>query len=160
MNSRILIYLALHLLLSFVAIEGAWAQESKLPPCQQLNFLTRLQNNYFCKSRDGNGNTYFNGYTYFGKWQNGKQNGQGTATFANGDKYVGEFKDGIPNGRGTFTSANGDKYVGEVRNGKWDGQGTFTFGEGNWKGDQYVGEHKDYKKMVRGLTHMRMGTSM
>jgi len=30
-----------------------------------------------------------------GKWKDGKQNGQGTATYYNGDKFVGEFKDGL-----------------------------------------------------------------
>ncbi len=40
--------------------------------------------------------TYSNGSTYTGEWQDGEWHGQGTMTYADGSTYTGEFKDGVP----------------------------------------------------------------
>jgi len=48
----------------------------------------------------------------------------------------------------TTTDQHGNEYVGSVKYfffGPFHGQGTYTFGEGEFEGDEYVGEYKDDK---------------
>ena len=48
----------------------------------------------------------------------------------------------------TTTDQHGNEYVGSVKYfffGPFHGQGTYTFGEGEFEGDEYVGEFKDDK---------------
>ena len=67
---------------------------------------------------------------------------------------MGDFRDGLFNGQGTYTwgegDNKGDKYVGEWKNGKHNGQGTYTWGEGDNKGDKYVGEFINNQKTGQG----------
>jgi hypothetical protein len=91
---------------------------------------------------------------YVGGFNDGKKNGQGTATFANGDKYVGEYKDGKFNGEGTYTYDNGNsKYVGEFKDGEFNGQGTITYDHGG----KFVGEFKDGKLDGQGTNTLPNG---
>ena len=46
-----------------------------------------------------------------------KKNGPGTETFEDGSSYVGVFEDGERNGQGTYNYSDGDKYEGEWRMG-------------------------------------------
>jgi len=147
MISRTLTYLVFSLLLSFVLIDGARAQQSKLPPCP-TNVPSIKWNKCFGTLKNGKSTTYV------GEWQNGKANGQGTATYANGDKYVGEFKDGKPNGQGTDTFVNGDKYVGEYKDDKKNGQGTFTWADGH----KYEGTFKDDNLNGPGILYAANGS--
>ena len=118
---RSLTYCTLPLLFYFTLIDSGWGQDSKLPPC--ANVSTVAKNNCF-GAWNGSG-----GYTYFGEWQNGKQNGLGTATFADGEQYRGEFKQGMRNGKGTDIFPNEDKFVGDFKDDKANGHGTYTFGD-------------------------------
>ena len=44
-------------------------------------------------------------------------NGQGTETYANGDTYDGNWENGMPNGQGTKTYSDGSTYDGNWENG-------------------------------------------
>ena len=138
MISKTLTYLTFVLLLSFVLIGSARAQQSKLPPCP--NVAVEKYNNCFGTWSDGNGDKYV------GEWKDGHNYGQGTYTWANGDKYVGENRNDQANGQGTMTYANGNKYAGKFKDGKRSSQGTMIFANGT----KYVGEFKDGKRNGTG----------
>lgn len=99
---------------------------------------------------NGNGYGVFGDGTYDGKWENGKENGQGKMTFTSGNTYDGWFKDGKYDGQGTFTWANGDKYVGGFKDSKKNGHGIDTWStdngyavfEGEYKNDLANGQCK------------------
>ena len=81
---------------------------------------------------------------YVGEWKYGKKHGQGTSTWADGEKYLGVWKDNNFHGQGTYTwKKSGNKYVGEWKNGKINGQGTKTFADGTieegiWKDNKFM----------------------
>ena len=61
--------------------------------------------------------TYADGSTYTGDWQNDLPNGRGTATYADGGTYTGEWQDGNFNGQGTRTFPDGTTYTGKWQDG-------------------------------------------
>ena len=122
-----------------------------LPPCKGTNFSK--WNNCFGRQ------TFQNGDTYVGEYQDGKLSGQGTFNWLGdsqwkGDKYVGEFKGGDFNGQGTYTWAKGEKYVGEYKDDKATGQGTFFWANG----ERYIGEFEDGKLSGRGIYYLADGS--
>jgi hypothetical protein len=92
--------------------------------------------------------------SFVGRWENGKFNGQGTYTWPDGRKYIGEFKDGKRNGQGTWTHPDGQKYIGEFKDGKVHGYGIYTYPDG----EKYVGAFKDGKRNGYGTYTFPDGT--
>ena len=70
-----------------------------------------------------------------------EKNGPGTETYEDGSSYVGVFEDGKYHGQGTYTSPDGSRYEGKWKGGKKQGQGTYTFPDGS----KYVGEFRGNK---------------
>tara|TARA_B100000780_G_scaffold110603_1_gene77379 strand:+ start:133 stop:510 length:378 start_codon:yes stop_codon:yes gene_type:complete len=68
---------------------------------------------------------FYNGDTYFGEFEDGQFQGQGTYKYANGDEYIGEFKNGSMNGHGVFKFADQDEYIGQFQNGTRTGHGIY-----------------------------------
>ena len=90
---------------------------------------------------------------YDGELKKGLANGNGEAK-GNEDTYKGEFKKGYPHGEGTYTWGNGNIYVGEFSKGKMDGKGKLINAslkiaqEGYFKGNEYIGIHKDPYEII------------
>ena len=77
-----------------------------------------------------------------------KHNCYGVHTFPDGKKYFGEFQNGSPNGQGTFISSD-IKYVGEWKDGNMDGEGVLILRRdskvvGQFKGDNINGLAIEY----------------
>jgi len=70
-----------------------------------------------------------------------EKNGPGTETYEDGSSYVGVFEDGKYHGQGTYTSPDGSRYEGKWKGGKKQGQGTYTFPDGS----KYVGKFRGNK---------------
>jgi len=94
------------------------------------------------------------GYSYEGEWQEGTENGQGTATFTDG-KYVGEFTDGRANGRGILILANGDRYVGEFKDYRFNGSFSVTYANG----DSFTGQYVEEKRNGQGTYVWKDGST-
>lgn len=133
-------------------------------------------------SRSGSG-TYIHsdGAKYVGNFENNKRSGYGTFTWADGSNYVGTWKDGNQDGTGTYLSIDGTKQVGKFENGKYVGEsnqsttnlastsscikgdcengfGIYVWGEGNWKGDKYIGEWKEGNMSGDGVYQWHSGS--
>ena len=85
-----------------------------------------------------------------GKFQNGKQVGQGTYEYVkSGNIYEGNFIDGKRAGKGTFKWANGAVYEGDFIDGKRTGKGYIKWVSGSeYKGDFIDGKLSGKGKLV------------
>ncbi len=90
--------------------------------------------------------TWLNGDTYVGQWQNDRKHGEGTLTLASGIKYVGQWQEDRQHGEGTLTFSSGDKYVGQWRDGTLT-QGKIIYSNG----DEYEGELTNAGAHGRGV---------
>ncbi len=91
--------------------------------------------------------TYSNGDSYSGIFQNNKFNGKGTFLFANEDKYEGDFQNGKFHGQGTFTWKSGSTYTGDFVAERRTGKGSYSWPDGR----KYKGEFKNNRLHGQGV---------
>ncbi len=132
--------------------------------------------------RSGQGTyIYANGESYVGSYNDHKRNGYGTYYWPDGGFYAGNWKDGNQDGDGSYTKADGTKQVGKFEKGNYAGESTqnnsnlasastcisgdcdngfgiYTWGEGNWKGDKYIGEWKSGSLSGQGYYYWHSGS--
>ena len=139
---------ALFVMFFFSVVMGGW-QASPAQPAAVVPTATRVVVPTATTDfrRNGQGTeTYGDGNTYTGGFNDGKRNGQGTMKYASGETYTGGWRDGKRNGQGTYTFTNGDTYTGVWLYNNRIGQGTETYAGGN----TYTGGFKDGKRNGQG----------
>lgn len=120
--------------------------------------------------------SYADGGQYWGRFVNGKRQGEGLMKFVNGDEYEGHWFDDQPHGQGSLLYAAGGQYKGEFQQGQPAGKGRKTYAddtyyEGQWKqgiphgfgrltfadGGSYEGQFDQGKPHGRGIYYFVNG---
>ncbi|CAJ1329539.1 unnamed protein product [Effrenium voratum] len=81
--------------------------------------------------------SWVDGSSYSGQYQDGLKHGKGTFIWVDGSKYMGYFEMNDIHGEGTYIWADGRKYTGQWRSNRMEGKGAFLWPDGR----SYTGEY-------------------